>query len=102
MAIRYSEEALLQLRELRRYIARESGYPDRARGYVDRIRVYCKKLEMYPNRGTLRDDLRPGLRLIGFEKRVTIAFTVEQDQPIILGVFYGGQDVEAHYVDQLP
>jgi toxin ParE1/3/4 len=32
---------------------------------------------------------------MGFERRVTIAFTVEGDSVIILGVFYGGQDYEA-------
>lgn len=102
MAIRYSDEAQAQLRELRRYIARESGYPKRAREYIRRITTYCAGLENFPSRGTLRDDLRPGLRVIGFEQSATVVFTVEEGQPVILGIFYGGQNIEAFYPDEIP
>ncbi|MGB5087418.1 MAG: type II toxin-antitoxin system RelE/ParE family toxin [Methylocystis silviterrae] len=54
-----------------------------------------EKLETFPERGTRRDDLRPGLRTIGFRRRVTIAFAVETDAVTIIGIFYGGQDLEA-------
>jgi plasmid stabilization system protein ParE len=37
--------------------------------------------------GTLRDDLRPGLRITHYKKRAVIAFDVEADQVSILGVF---------------
>jgi plasmid stabilization system protein ParE len=43
----------------------------------------------------LRDDIRPGLRLTHFRKRTTVAYTVNHDRVAILGVFHGGQDVEA-------
>jgi toxin ParE1/3/4 len=33
---------------------------------------YCEKLETLPQRGTRRDELRPGLRTIGLRRRVTI------------------------------
>lgn len=56
---------------------------------------YCDQLETFPLRGALRDDIRPGLRLLGFRRRVTIALTVTEETVNILGVFYGGQDVEA-------
>ncbi|MGA9600133.1 MAG: type II toxin-antitoxin system RelE/ParE family toxin [Methylocystis sp.] len=56
---------------------------------------YCEKLESFPEHGTRRDDLRPGLRTIGFRHRVTIAFAVEAETVTIIGVFYGGQDFEA-------
>jgi toxin ParE1/3/4 len=46
-------------------------------------------------RGTLREDVRPGLRTIGFRRRATIAFAVEGDTVTILGIFHGGQDYEA-------
>jgi len=39
--------------------------------------------------------LRPGPRTIGFRRRVTIAFAVEADTVMIIGIFYGGQDFEA-------
>jgi toxin ParE1/3/4 len=39
--------------------------------------------------------LLPGLRTIGFRRCVTIAFAVEADAVMIIGIFYGGQDFEA-------
>jgi toxin ParE1/3/4 len=46
-------------------------------------------------RGRKRDDLLPGLRTIGFERRVTVAFVVSADAVLIEGIFYGGRDFEA-------
>ncbi|MGJ0396115.1 MAG: type II toxin-antitoxin system RelE/ParE family toxin [Methylocystis sp.] len=51
-------------------------------------------LATFPERGQKRDDLLPGLRTIGFERRATIAFVVAEDAVLIEGVFYGGQDFE--------
>lgn len=90
----YSARAAGQLEALYLYIAEDSG-PDRAAAYVDAIRGYCDRLETFPHRGTRQDGIRPGLRLLGFRRRVTIAFSVEDAGVTILGVFYGGQDVEA-------
>jgi plasmid stabilization system protein ParE len=44
--------------------------------YLDRIEEACMALATFPKRGTRRDDILPGLRTIGFERRVTIAFRV--------------------------
>ena len=46
----------------------------------------------------LRNDLLEGLRTIGFERRVTIAFIFTADAVLIEGVFYGGQDFEAVFL----
>ncbi|MGF6233663.1 toxin ParE1/3/4 [Inquilinus ginsengisoli] len=92
--VSYTARAADQLEALYLCIAEDSG-PDRAAGYVDAIRDYCDRLETFPHRGSRRDGIRPGLRLLGFRRRVTIAFTVEDEIVTILGVFYGGQDVEA-------
>ena len=48
---------------------------------------------MFPERGAQRDDLRPGLRVIGFERRVTIAFHITSETVVIDRVFYGGRDL---------
>ena len=45
-------------------------------------------------RGMVRDDLLPGLRVTGFERRVTIAFVVTEAAVLIEGIFYGGRDFE--------
>ncbi|WP_342105857.1 type II toxin-antitoxin system RelE/ParE family toxin [Methylobacterium sp. SI9] len=66
--------------------------PAVASGYEQKIREACQRLEFGAERGTLHDDLRPGLRSIGFDRRVTIAFMVEDDRVVILRIFYGGRD----------
>lgn len=63
-----------------------------ARGYIDRIERYCFNFDMAGERGLARDDIRPGLRIIGFERRITLAFSVGPETVTILRVFYGGQD----------
>lgn len=63
--------------------------------YVDSIVDYCENLQTFPHRGMRRDDLRPGLRTLGFRRRVTILFEATTDSVNILGVYYGGQDYEA-------
>ena len=44
-----------------------------------------------------RDDLRPGLRVVGFERRIAVAFIVEPERVVILRLFYGG----ANWSDEL-
>jgi toxin ParE1/3/4 len=58
--------------------------------YVERIGEYLRRLEYASERGTRRDEIRPGLRIVGFERRITVAFAVEPDRVNILRVFYGG------------
>ena len=41
-----------------------------------------------------RDDVRPGLRITGYRKRVLIAYAVDAEALSIIGIFYGGQDYE--------
>jgi plasmid stabilization system protein ParE len=51
-------------------------------------------LQTFPERGTKRDDIRQGLRTMGFERRATIVFQVRRSEVVIIRVFYGGQDYE--------
>ena len=90
----FSPEADAQLVGIYRYIAREAS-PAVAERFTGAIVDHCEGFETFPQRGTLRDDLRPGLRTVGFRRRVTIAFTFDEDTVTIIGVFYGGQDFEA-------
>lgn len=84
-----------QLDQLYRYIASEAG-EGRADSYVSDIVGRCRALRMFPLRGTKRDDIRPNVRTMGYARRVTIAFSVDEMRHIveILGIFYGGQDVD--------
>ena len=60
--------------------------------------ISAPEFATFPLRGQVRDDLLDGLRTIGFERRVTIAFVVNDDAVLIEGVFYGGQDFEAVFL----
>ena len=91
--IEFSPEALGDLIDLYDYIALHDR-PERAIGYIDRIEAFCRSLSVFPDRGNRRDDLRPGLRILGFERRALIAFQVTTDAVMILRVLYGGRDLE--------
>ncbi|MDE2111478.1 MAG: type II toxin-antitoxin system RelE/ParE family toxin [Alphaproteobacteria bacterium] len=75
------------------YIAEQSGL-EVAGTYIDRIEAACRQLETFPERGMRRDDIRQGLRTIGFERRATIVFQVKKAEVVIARIFYGGQDYE--------
>ncbi|MBS0431631.1 MAG: type II toxin-antitoxin system RelE/ParE family toxin [Proteobacteria bacterium] len=95
--IRFAPAARQQLATIEDYIALASGYPAVAEQFVDDVVAYCESFETFPERGTQRDDLLPGLRTVGYRRRVTVAFRVDTASLVvtILGVFYGGQDFEA-------
>ncbi|MDA9498953.1 plasmid stabilization protein [Bradyrhizobium sp. CCBAU 11357] len=65
-----------------------------AGGYIDRIEKACMALATFPKRGTGRDDLLPGLRTVGFERRVTIAFRVLKSEVEIVTIAYAGRHFE--------
>ena len=90
----YSPEARQQLTDLYSWIATQSGFPDRAEAFVSAILDYCDALGDFPMVGRARDDLRPGLRTVGYRRRAVIAFAVQEATVEIHGVYYRGQDYE--------
>jgi toxin ParE1/3/4 len=92
----FTASAERQLNALHDYIAERAGERT-ADGYIRRIVAFCAGLSMFPLRGAARDDLLPGLRTIGFERRATISFMVSADAVLIEGVFYGGENFEANF-----
>ena len=89
--VKISEDANLDLIDLYDWIANAAG-PDTAISYIERLESYCIGFDLASERGTPRDDVRTGLRIVGFERRVTIAFMVEEKRVVILRIFYGGRD----------
>ena len=79
-------EARADLLALYDWIA-DAVSPSVALGYLERLERYVQRLDTASERGTAREDLRPGLRVLGFERRVTIAFRVERDRVTVLGIF---------------
>lgn len=88
----FAPEAQADLLDLYDYIA-EQGSPERAMAYIARIEALCRGLATFPERGTRRDEIRPGLRVMGFARRVAIAFHVDEDVVTIDRVLYGGRDI---------
>jgi toxin ParE1/3/4 len=92
----FAPEAESQLLALYFHIAAAAS-PRIAASYTEAIVKQCESLQTFPLRGTQRDDIRPGLRVSGFRRRVSIAFEVTGDIVTILGVFYGGQNFESAF-----
>jgi toxin ParE1/3/4 len=81
------------------YIARQAGRTI-ALGYITRIEAACMALAEFPERGTRRDDIWPGLRTMGFERRATIAFRILGARVEIVTIAYGGRDFESGLKDE--
>jgi plasmid stabilization system protein ParE len=78
------------------YIATHAS-PRRARAYVDRLLTFLSQFDTFPQRGSVRADLRDGLRIVGFERRVSVAFVVETDTVVILRILYAGRSIDVEF-----
>lgn len=88
--VHFAPEARDDLLKLYDFIAEQAG-ASRALVYLRRIEVFCLGFEQFPQRGIARDDILPGLRLVGFEKRATLAFHIADDRVVFDRVLYGGR-----------
>lgn len=82
--------AQAQLAALYDWIA-EHADPETAIGYTRAIRAHANGLEHFPNRGTPRDDISPGLRTTVYRRRTTIAYRVLPDSVEVFALVHGGQ-----------
>ena len=91
----FSSRADRQILALFAFIAEHDGIA-RAEDFVGGVIADCLTLAAFPERGTTRDDIRPNLRIKGYQRRVSIAFEVDKAaaEVTIFGVFYGGQNIE--------
>lgn len=89
----FSPEARDDLFELYRYVS-ERGAPIAALAYIERLEGRCMNLAAFPEQGSRRDDIRPGLRLVGFERRTEIAFHITPSAVVIDRIFHGGRAID--------
>jgi len=89
----FGRRASNDLEELLVYLAPKMGV-QQARSYVGKIQAYCLGFSTFPKRGTLRQDIRPGLRLVGYRYKATIAFFVHEDIVLITRIFHRGRNVD--------
>jgi plasmid stabilization system protein ParE len=92
----YTPTALRQFEALEAYIA-ENASSQTAQRYVAGIIRFCESPTLFPQRGALREDLGPQVRLVGYRRRVVIVTQIDGDKLAIVGVFYGGQNLEAAF-----
>lgn len=92
--VRLDPAAEQDLIDIGGYIAGRAGERI-ALTFIERLENACLSLADMPFRGTKRDELRPGLRTFGIERRVTILIVVDEGakQVVVLGVLYGGRDI---------
>ena len=93
LKVYFRPRAEADLFALYEYIASQAN-PAVAGNYINRIEQACMALATFPKRGTRRDDMMLGLRTIGFERRVTIAFRVQRTRVEIVTIAYGGREFE--------
>jgi toxin ParE1/3/4 len=92
-AVSFRPAAEADLLELYDHIAGEAGFSVAA-AYIERIETTCVALESFPFRGRPRDEARPGIRTLSFERRATIVYRVRRSDVLIVRVLYGGRDLE--------
>jgi toxin ParE1/3/4 len=90
MKLFYSARARKHLKSLEIYLA-ERFYPRNAELFIIRLPAACEKLTRAPHQGTKRDDLRPGVRSIGFEQTAVIYFELIDDGVLVLSILYRGK-----------
>lgn len=81
-----------QLRAIRAIVARRDGIRAADR-FIDRILGEIAKLAVFPERGTIRVELGPGIRVIGVHRSVDLAFVVHDEFVEVLRVTYAGQQL---------
>jgi toxin ParE1/3/4 len=93
--VSFSAAAEADLFAIYDYIAEHAGGTIALR-FVESIEKYCRGFENAPERGTRRNDLRPGLRTVGFRRRATILFEVDRNtrHVVIHGIYYAGRSIE--------
>ena len=89
-----AEAALEDLAAIRKHVAITSS-PQAADRLLERIFDHLDGLATTPMRGTSRQDIRPGLRTMGWRRTLTIAVWVDEAarRAVVVGVFFRGRDV---------
>lgn len=88
--ILFAPEASDALVRLYRSLIHRDGEAS-ATAFIERFEAWCAALSDFPERGIRRDDLYPGLRVLGFERRMAIAFHLGLDTVTIDLIAHGAR-----------
>jgi toxin ParE1/3/4 len=89
----YSRKARADLEEILDFLGALD--PRRALAYVEGIRLACRSLCENPDMGVSRADLRFGLRVFPYRRRIVIAYEVLPGRVRVLRILGAGRDYEA-------
>ena len=67
---------------------------------MDGVITFIESLETFPERGSVRESVIPGLRIIGYRRSVSVAFSVRDGDIFILGVFARGRDISDELLEE--
>ncbi len=98
-SVEFRPAAIADLEQIYHSIAGQAGR-ERAGAYIDRIERACMTLADFPERGTVRGHIYPGLRVIGFERSASIAFVVKGQAVEILRVLPRGMGIPSDWTEQ--
>lgn len=72
---------------------REAAGRTLADRYLDRIEAKVAGLAQFPMRGTPRDDLARGVRTLVFERKLIIAYRIEEQTVRVLRIISGQREL---------
>ncbi|MEE3154824.1 MAG: type II toxin-antitoxin system RelE/ParE family toxin [Pseudomonadota bacterium] len=90
--VQLSALAIDDLIALHQWVNAEADLPT-ADSYLARIEDRIATLASFPHRGSPRDDLIEGLRTLTFERRVLIAYTVEEAVVTVQRIINASRDL---------
>jgi toxin ParE1/3/4 len=91
-AVRLSRHAIDDLDALHSWIESESDSRT-ADDCLGRLETRIAALSQFPDSGTPRDDLAPGLRTLSFQRRIVIAYAVRESVVTVLRVISGAREL---------
>ncbi|MFN3720570.1 MAG: type II toxin-antitoxin system RelE/ParE family toxin [Rhizobium rhizophilum] len=88
----FSPKAIADIAEVLDFLLPLAG-ERAARRFVDDLVDHCHGFATFPERGLSRADLAPGLRIVGYRRRASIAFLVQNETITIMRIFYAGREI---------
>jgi toxin ParE1/3/4 len=93
-----TQQALVNLKEINRYVAEQSGHPEVARRQIERIDTKCQQYARSPELGELRDDLGENIRAwrVG---NYTVLYKPIRDGILVLMIVHTARDLPTVFGD---
>jgi plasmid stabilization system protein ParE len=92
----YDQDALRDLATRQNWIE-ERASAKTAVAYTARVQAACDAIGWAPTQGRLIEEIDPGLRVIGFERRHNIYFKVADGKVRVLRVLFHGRDASSAF-----